>query len=105
LKANFPSELYIGEQADTSNCYISPLMANVTSQHAPTVVTVAACDDLRAQGQAYAEKLRQSGVQTTEDILPGLPHGLTFTLAAKATRSWIERQIDSFASAFDSQSK
>ena len=86
--------------ADLETPLISPLMAVASATHPRTNITVAACDYLRPQGQAYAELLRRVGVDVTEDILAGVPHGFTFAANAKVTRSWVERQIESFAEAF-----
>jgi acetyl esterase/lipase len=75
-------------------------MASPSPRHPPTNITVAACDYLRPQGQAYAEALRLAGVKVTEDILPGVPHGFTFAPNADVTKRWLERQVESFATAF-----
>jgi acetyl esterase/lipase len=93
-------ELYIGEDRDTSDPLVSPLLAHPTSHHPAMYITVAACDFLRSQGQAYAELLRFSGVQVEEDILPGVPHTFTFAMNANVTKGWLERQVSAFAEAF-----
>lgn len=69
-------------------------------QHPKTIVTVAACDSLRAQGLAYAQLLRSSGVHVTEDILAGAPHMFTLPTNAEITKRWTERQVEAFAVAF-----
>lgn len=76
-------------------------MAKPGAQHPATLVTVAACDHLKIQGLAYAQLLRSSGSKVTEEILPGVPHGFTVAVNAKATRNWVERQVEHFAAAFD----
>ncbi|TAQ88657.1 hypothetical protein B7494_g3009 [Chlorociboria aeruginascens] len=92
--------LYIGDTADPFDPLISPLVAQPSSNHPPTRITTAACDHLRAQGQAYAELLRFHGVRVTEDVLPGVPHGFTLALNATVAKEWVEREVDSFAAEF-----
>ena len=94
-------EMYVGP-TDVCDVLVSPLMSQPNPLHPQTHITVAACDYLRPQGQAYAEKLRLAGVRVTEDILPGVPHGFTFALNAKVTRAWLERQVAYFADALKS---
>ena len=82
--------------------FLCPLMAPPHSvrQHPKTIVTVAACDSLRAQGLAYAQLLRSSGVQVTEDVLAGAPHMFTLPTNAEVTKRWTERQVKGFGEAF-----
>lgn len=75
-------------------------MAQPSTRHPPTYITVAGCDSLRAQGQAYAELLRLSGVSVVEDILPGVPHMFTLPTNSTVTRDWTARQVEGFAKAF-----
>lgn len=82
------------------NPLVSMLLARPSKSHAPTHVTVAACDELRSQGLAYAQVLRCSGVTVTEEVLPGVPHGFTFPLTAQVTKSWLIRQVDALEDAF-----
>ncbi|KAK5545084.1 hypothetical protein LTR46_004808 [Exophiala xenobiotica] len=94
-------ELYIGDKTDPCDPFASPLASNPTPEHPATLITIAACDFLRPQGLKYAQLLRSSNVQVDEDVLRGVPHGFTFALNADMVKSWFERQIDAFASAFD----
>ena len=77
-------------------------MAQPTADFPPTDVTVAACDSLRAQGQAFAELLRHSGVTVTEDVLPGVPHMFTLPTNAHVTVAWLKRQVDVLGKALSS---
>jgi acetyl esterase len=54
---------------------VSPLHARDLRGVAPAVVVTAANDALRAEGDAYAERLREAGVAVTHRCEPGLPHG------------------------------
>ncbi|KIW99742.1 uncharacterized protein Z518_11155 [Rhinocladiella mackenziei CBS 650.93] len=98
------TELYTANSSDICHPLISPLMAHPNPQHPATHITVAACDYLMAQGLAYAQLLRSFGVEVTEDILPGVPHGFTFAVNAEVTKAWLERQVDLFAAVFESRS-
>jgi acetyl esterase len=54
---------------------VSPLHARDLRGLPPAVVVTAADDALRAEGDAYAERLRTAGVATVHRCEPDLPHG------------------------------
>jgi acetyl esterase/lipase len=64
---------YAGE-ADLADPDLSPLHAPDLAGLAPAVVCVAEYDDLRAQGLAYAERLRSAGVPVHVLDAQGLDH-------------------------------
>lgn len=94
--------MYLGDNGDVFDPLVSPLMSKPDglSKHPRTHITVAACDLLRYQALAYGQLLRSAGVQATEEILQGVPHGFTFLTNADKTRGWLERQRDLFMEAF-----
>ncbi|KIW18443.1 hypothetical protein PV08_02731 [Exophiala spinifera] len=96
-------KLYTGGKTDECHPFISPLLAKPSKRHARTHITVAACDDLRAQGLAYAQLLRSSGVAVSEEVLQGVPHGFTFPLEARVVKSWLRGQVDRFVTAFEDE--
>lgn len=98
-------ELYTNEKTDECDPFVSPLLSRPSAKHARTHITVAACDDLRAQGLAYGQLLRSCGVSVTEEILPGVPHGFTFPLDAIVTKLWMQGQVDKFQVAFEGNLK
>lgn len=98
------TELYTGGRTDPFDPLVSPLTAMVDSRHAPTHITIAACDQLKVQDLAYAQHLRSSGVTISEEILPGVPHGFTFPLDAQVTKDWLERQVSVLAAALEAKS-
>ncbi|POM22627.1 Carboxylesterase NlhH [Actinomadura rubteroloni] len=65
---------YLGD-ADRTDPEVSPLLAPDFSVLPPTVVATAGHDRLRAQGEAFAARLRDAGVEAV--LLPGdgLDHG------------------------------
>ncbi|CAG9998470.1 unnamed protein product [Clonostachys byssicola] len=91
---------FTGGVCDPLDPLVSPLATGPVPHHARTSITVAACDGLRAQGQAYATLLRSFGVDVSEQVLPGVPHGFTMPVNATVTKLWHEKQVEEFAQAF-----
>ncbi|HEV7917987.1 MAG TPA: alpha/beta hydrolase [Solirubrobacterales bacterium] len=67
--------LYIGVDDDRSDPRISPLLADDLSGLPPTLVVTAGFDPLRDQGDAYAEALKNAGVEVVHQRFPSLIHG------------------------------
>jgi acetyl esterase len=61
---------------------VSPLHARDLRGVAPAVVVTAADDALRAEGDAYAERLRTADVATVHRCEPGLSHGFVQGISA-----------------------
>lgn len=55
--------LYIREQSDVLNPLVSPLLADL-SNLPPAIIVTAEYDPLRDQGEAYAARLMEAGVET-----------------------------------------
>ncbi|CAH0020336.1 unnamed protein product [Clonostachys rhizophaga] len=91
---------FTGGVCDPLDPSVSPLATGPVPHHPRTSITVAACDGLRAQGQAYATLLRSFGVEVSEQVLPGVPHGFTMPVNATVTKLWHEKQVEEFAQAF-----
>lgn len=94
--------MYLGDNGDVFDPLVSPLMSEPDRllKHPRTHITVAACDALRDQALAYGQLLRSAGVQATEEVLQGVPHGFTFPTNAEVTKKWFESQRDLFMEAF-----
>jgi len=66
---------YLTDPGDEDHPYVSPLEARLTPDLPPALVITARCDPLRDGGRAYAEKLREAGVETTYREYSGMIHG------------------------------
>jgi acetyl esterase len=82
---------YLG-QADQTDQRASPLQARDLKGQPPTMIVTAGFDPLRDEGHAYADRLREAGVDVTYREYPGqihafvsltkaIPQGLACTLA------------------------
>jgi acetyl esterase len=65
---------YLGPATDRADPRVSPLRAADIRHLPPTVVHTAEFDPLRDEGQAYAERLKEAGVQTIYRCHPGMIH-------------------------------
>jgi acetyl esterase/lipase len=55
--------------------FAAPLQALTLADLPPALVILGGCDFLRDEGRAYAQRLREEGVETEEVSYPGQPHG------------------------------
>ncbi len=65
---------YLGDPADADNPYAAPLSASDLSGLPPALVVTAEYDDLRGEGQAYAERLAAAGIPTEYRSYEGMWH-------------------------------
>jgi acetyl esterase len=68
-------QLYLPSNIDRRHPYISPVLAESFSGLAPALVITAGFDILADEGSAYAERLRQAGVQVEHAHYPEMVHG------------------------------
>ena len=66
--------VYLPDPATRLDPYASPLLAPDLSGLPPAVVLTAERDVLRAEGDAYADRLRAAGVRVVHDVTPGVDH-------------------------------
>ncbi|MBS4192812.1 alpha/beta hydrolase [Bacillus sp. FJAT-49705] len=66
---------YLNEEEDKFNFYAAPLQAKDLSQLPPAFVITAEYDPLCDEGLAYADRLRQAGVQVEYICYEGMIHG------------------------------
>jgi len=66
--------VYLPDPATRREPYASPLLADDLTGLPPAVVLTAERDILRAEGDAYADRLRAAGVRVVHDVTPGVDH-------------------------------
>lgn len=66
--------VYLPDPATRREPYASPLLADDLSGLPPAVLLTAERDVLRAEGDAYARRLRRAGVRVVHDTTPGVDH-------------------------------
>lgn len=87
----FFNSCYLSDPAQAVDPLVSPLQATVEALQgmpAATLIT-AEYDILRAEGEAYGEKLRKAGVKVNERMFPGCDHMFTHLGPdASANEAW-----------------
>jgi len=68
---------YVGDESLSRHPHVSPLWAQSHADLPPALIIIAEYDPLRDEGEAYAERLRDSGVDTTLSRYDGMIHGFT----------------------------
>jgi acetyl esterase len=66
---------YLSREEQGQEVTASPLRAKSLADLPPALVMTAGCDPLRDEGDAYAARLRDSGVPVTVTQYPGMFHG------------------------------
>ncbi len=67
--------LYVPRKEDRKNPYVSPLLAKEFNKLPDTLVITAEIDPLRDEGEAYANKLKEAGIQVDIIEYKGVTHG------------------------------
>ena len=66
--------VYFPDPATRTEPYASPVLADDVSGLPPAIVLTAERDTLRRDGDTYARRLREAGVEVVHDVTPGVDH-------------------------------
>ena len=72
---------YLSGDEDAANPYAAPLQAKTLAGQPPALVITAEFDPLRDEGEAYAKRLQEAGVEATYSCYDGMIHGF-FSMGA-----------------------
>jgi acetyl esterase len=93
---------YLTDPGDAANPLASPLRAERLAGLPPALVITAEYDPLRDQGEAYARRLADEGVQVELSRYPGMAHGFfTMVGTVDASRAAIEQAASRLRAWFD----
>ena len=71
---NLVRKTYFKDASRRAEPYASPLLAETVDGLPPTVVITAERDSLRAEGDAFADRLRSAGLLVEHRVVPGRDH-------------------------------
>ncbi|MEM9731573.1 MAG: alpha/beta hydrolase [Myxococcota bacterium] len=85
-------EQYVPNAIDRNDPYFAPLLAESLAGVAPALVITAGYDPLRDEGNAYAVRLEEAGVETEHHCYEGAVHGfLGWSHASAVARDAVDR--------------
>ena len=89
---------YAPDPATRATARISPLRNQNLDQSAPAFISVAQRDVLRDEGVAYANRLRDAGVEVMFQEVPGALHGFASLLGLRVARATVRNGSEWLAS-------
>lgn len=76
------TEHYLPSESEAKEAMASPLLADDHSGLPPAIIVTAGFDPLRDEGEAYADKLREAGVEVKQSHYDGMIHGFVSMIGA-----------------------
>ncbi|WP_067857406.1 alpha/beta hydrolase [Aeromicrobium erythreum] len=92
---------YFKDAARRTEPYASPLLADDVSGLAPALVLTAQHDALRAEGDAYAQRLSDAGVAVEHHVVPGQDHYFLDPGDLDQARHWMRVMSEAILRALD----
>ena len=92
---------YLADPVQATEGYASPLLAPDLSGLPPAVITTCEYDPLRDDGEAYAGRLREAGVEVRHRVLPGHIHSsFAFTRLLASARAHDRSCVEALREAY-----
>jgi acetyl esterase len=82
---------YAPDRTTRASARVSPLRNPDLAHSAPAFISVAQCDILRDEGVAYADRLRQAGVEVTFEEVAGALHGFASLLGLREAQATVRK--------------
>ena len=80
-------DCYLSSEADASNPYVAPMLAEDLSSLPPAFVLTCEYDPLRDEGEAYAKRLQEAGVPVKLSRYDGMIHAF-YNAGIPFSRTW-----------------
>jgi acetyl esterase len=94
---DFVEEQYVAPDQDRSDPRLSPLLGDVPADLAPAFLCTAGFDPLRDEGEAYAQKMLDAGIEVESWRYADQIHGFLNTLVVRSSRVIVADIADALA--------
>jgi acetyl esterase len=92
---------YLRNAADRTNPYASPLLAKDLNKLPSALIITGEYDVVRDEGEAYAKRLQQAGVQARSFRCPGIGHGAAYwAVASGKVQNALDEAVAALRQAF-----
>jgi acetyl esterase len=95
---------YLRTPADRTNPYASPLLAKDLNKLPPALIITGEYDVARDEGEAYANRLKQAGVQARSFRCLGIGHGAAYwAVASGVVQNALDEAVSALRQAFSNR--